>query len=190
MRSHEKSPGEGFDKGAFAWNERARARSMLELLAQAHVNVREGVAPALLEQERSVQQRLSSQVEKRMRLLSGTHTDEQAEATNREAEGLKTELSEVEAQIRATGPRYAALTQPQPLQLSQIQQELDSDTVLLEYALGKERSFLWAVTRTSITSHQLPGRLEVETAARRVYDLLTERNRRSPETQQRLARIR
>jgi CHAT domain-containing protein/tetratricopeptide (TPR) repeat protein len=190
MRSHEKSPGEGFDKGAFAWNERARARSMLELLAQAHVNVREGVAPALLEQERSLQQRLSSQVEKRMRLLSGSHTDEQAEATNREAEGLKTELSEVEARIRATGPRYAALTQPQPLQLSQIQQELDSDTVLLEYALGKERSFLWAVTRTSITSHELPGRLEVETAARRVYDLLTERNRRSPETQQRLARIR
>jgi CHAT domain-containing protein/Tfp pilus assembly protein PilF len=190
MHSHEKSPEEGFDKGAFAWNERARARSMLELLAQAHVNVREGVAPALLEQERSLQQRLSTQIEKRMRLLSGSHTDEQAEATNREVEGLKTELSEVEAQIQATGPRYAALTQPQPLQLSQIQQELDSDTVLLEYALGKERSFLWAVTRTSITSYELPGRLEVETAARRVYDLLTERNRRSPETQQRLARIR
>jgi CHAT domain-containing protein/tetratricopeptide (TPR) repeat protein len=190
MHSHEKSPGEGFDKGAFTWNERARARSMLELLAQAHVNVREGVAPALLEQERSLQQLLSSQVEKRIRLLSGSHTDEQAEATNREFEGLKTKLSEVEAQIRATGPRYAALTQPQPLELSQIQQELDADTVLLEYALGKERSFLWAVTGTSITSHELPGRLEVETAARRVYDLLTERNRRSPETQERLARIR
>jgi len=48
-------------------------------------------------------------------------------------------------------------------------------TLLLEYALGEKRSFLWAVTPDSITSYQLPPREEVEAAARRVYGLLISR---------------
>ena len=45
--------------------------------------------------------------------------------------------------------------------------------MLLEYALGDERSFLWAVTQTSIASFELPRREQIETAARRFYELLT-----------------
>jgi len=69
------------------------------------------------------------------------------------------------------------LTQPVTLNLEEIQSKvLDDDTVLLEYELGSEKSFLWAVTSSSITSFELPPRAEIETAARRVYDLLTARN--------------
>ena len=46
---------------------------------------------------------------------------------------------------------------------------LDPDTLLLEYALGEERSYVWAVTPTSITSYELPKRAEIEEAARQVY---------------------
>jgi CHAT domain-containing protein len=49
---------------------------------------------------------------------------------------------------------------------------LDEDTLMLEYALGEDRSYLWAVTPTSIKSYQLPKRAEIEAAARRVYALL------------------
>src|SRR5262249_35102917 len=49
------------------------------------------------------------------------------------------------------------------------------DTLLLEFALGKERSYLWAVTPDSITSYQLPPRAEIEAAAMRVRDLLVSR---------------
>jgi hypothetical protein len=69
------------------------------------------------------------------------------------------------------------LTQPLPLTLEEIQtQVLDADTLLLEYSLGAERSYLWAVTQTSVESFTLPGRGEIETAARRVYQLLDARN--------------
>ena len=68
-----------------------------------------------------------------------------------------------------------ALTQPQPLTLGEIQrQALDADTLLLEYSLGAERSFLWAVTPTSATSYELPKREAIEAAARRVYELLSD----------------
>ncbi len=60
---------------------------------------------------------------------------------------------------------------------------LDGHTLLLEYALGAERSYLWAVTPTSLTSHELPGRATVEKAARLVYDDLRARQRRPGETE-------
>ena len=40
--------------------------------------------------------------------------------------------------------------------------------LLLEYSLGEERSYLWAVTPTSIKSFELPKRAEIETTARGV----------------------
>ena len=53
---------------------------------------------------------------------------------------------------------------------------LDQDTVLLEYELGAEKSFLWVVTSSSIASFELGPRAEIESAARHVYELLTARN--------------
>ena len=44
------------------------------------------------------------------------------------------------------------------------------------YALGAKRSFLWAVTPSSMDVFELPARAEIETAARRTYELLTARN--------------
>jgi CHAT domain-containing protein len=49
--------------------------------------------------------------------------------------------------------------------------------VLLEYALGDKRSFVWAVTNSSLKYFPLPPRATVEQAARQVYELLTEGNK-------------
>jgi CHAT domain-containing protein len=112
-------------------------------------------------------------------LLNRKHTPEQADVAAKEIAVITTEYEEVQAQIRARSPRYAALTQPQPLGLAEIQQQaLDEDTLLLEYALGEKRSYLWLVSQRSIDSYELPPRAEVEAAARRVYELLTARPKR------------
>jgi CHAT domain-containing protein len=50
---------------------------------------------------------------------------------------------------------------------------LDPDTLLLEYFLGDDASYLFVVSQTSISSHRLPKRAEVEAATRRVRELLT-----------------
>jgi hypothetical protein len=50
---------------------------------------------------------------------------------------------------------------------------LDQDTLLLEYSLGDNASYLFVVSQTTITSHQLPKRAEIEAATRRVRELLT-----------------
>jgi CHAT domain-containing protein len=80
------------------------------------------------------------------------------------------------------------LAQPAPLSLREIQrQALDDDTLLLEYSLGMERSFLWAVTRNSMSSFELPGRAPIETTAQRVYDLLKVSHQRQSKRESELA---
>ena len=108
--------------------------------------IREGVDPALLERERSLQRLLTAKAERQMQLLSGKSKEAEAMAISKELSDLTTEYDEVQALIRSRSPRYAALTQPQPLGLSEIQQQvLDDDTLLLEYALGEERSYLGCI---------------------------------------------
>src|SRR5262249_61339698 len=91
----------------------------------------------------------------------------------KELRALLAEYQEAQGQMLIRSPRYAALTDPVPLKLKEIQrQSLDRDTLLLEYALGEERSFLWAVTPTSLRAYTLPRRAEIEAVALRAYGLL------------------
>jgi CHAT domain-containing protein/tetratricopeptide (TPR) repeat protein len=180
MRLHERHPSQGFNAVALQTNERARARSLLETLAEARADIRQGVDPALLERERGLQRQLNAKEQARMQLLSGKHTPEQAAAAERELRELTAQYQELRAQIRTSSPRYSALTEPQPLKAEEIQrQALDANTLLLEYALGEQRSYLWAVSRDAIASFELPGRAEVEAAARRFYDSLVAFNQPS-----------
>jgi CHAT domain-containing protein/Tfp pilus assembly protein PilF len=172
MRLHKQNPNEGHNAEALQVSERARARSLLEILAEANADIRQGVDSKLVERERALQQQLNVRAQEQTRVLAGSHSEEQATAIAREIEALTNEFQQLETKIRQTSPHYAALTQPQPLSAGQIQQLLDKDTILLEYSLGDERSYLWAVSQSAIASYELPKRDEIETLARQVYALL------------------
>ena len=166
MALHKQNPNPGYDTAAFEVLERARARSLLELLNEARADIRQGVNPEIREEQRKLQQLLIGKTQYQDRLPKGEYTEAQAETIRQEIAELETQLQQVEAQIRATSPRYAALTQPQTLTLKEVQQQIvDADTILLSYWLGEERSYLWAVTPTSITAYELPKRADIETAA-------------------------
>jgi CHAT domain-containing protein/tetratricopeptide (TPR) repeat protein len=177
MLSHKRDQSKELDANALSTSEQARARSLLELLVEARADIRQGVDAALLERELILQKSLSLKAERYGILLAGRHTDEQVNAAKKEIDSTTLELQLIQSQIRSTSPRYAALTQPRPLTLKEIQKEvLDPNTVLLEYALGDERSYLWAVTSDSLTSFELPKRSDLDAAARLVYSLLTAKN--------------
>jgi len=177
MRLHRRQPTAGFDVAALKTYEQARARSLIDMLAEASADIRQGVDPGLLARELSLQQMLNAAADRQMRLFGGKHTEESAVAVRRKIEELSTQLLAIEAELKDHNPRYAALTQPAPLGLSEIQSAVTDDaTLLLEYSLGEERSYLWSVTATSFSSYELPPRATIEAAARRCYELLTARN--------------
>jgi CHAT domain-containing protein len=191
MQMHKQNPAGAFDALALEVSERARARSLLELLKEARADIRQGVDSSLLERERSLRQRLNAKAAAQVSLLNRKHTPEQADAAAKEIAFITTEYDELQGKIRDSSPRYAALTQPQPLNLSGIQQQaLDPQTLLLEYSLGENASYLFVVSQTSLSSHQLPKRTEIEAATRRVYELLTAPQPRPGESEaKRQARI-
>jgi tetratricopeptide (TPR) repeat protein len=69
MRQHWQHPSGKRDLIALEVCERARARSLLELLGEARVDIRQGVDIALLDRERGLQQRLNAKEQYRLRLL-------------------------------------------------------------------------------------------------------------------------
>lgn len=162
---------------AFEVLERSRARTLLEMLAGAHVDILQGADPALIAKERSLQANLTAKTNRKVSLLEGEHTSQQLTALNREIDSLLSQYQELEGQIRTTTPRYAALTQPKTLTAGETQRMLDPQTVLLYYALGDKHSFAFVITPTSFDSYPLPNRKDVEGTANHFYERLTARNR-------------
>ena len=168
MESHRAEPAAGWDRAALETGERARARTLVELLSEAGIDIHQGVDPALLERRTSLLRRLSAKTERALREHS-KGADERS-ALEEERFAVLRDLDSVEAEIRERSPGFAALTRPQPLSVAGIQALLDPDTILLSYFLGKQRSYLWAVTPDRIESFELPGRARIEELALRVNE--------------------
>lgn len=166
---------------AFHVSERGRARALLDALVETQGGVRGGISEELRNRERELQDRINVHAERQIQLLNGTHSPADAAAADREMAALLTERRELDAEIRARSPRYAELTRPRPIDAVAVRERLlDAETLLLEYALGAERSFVWAISRAAMTAHVLPARADVERAARTYYELLTARNTEVP----------
>lgn len=167
----------GDDTRAFEVSEQARARSLLDLLGEARADLRKDVPQELLERERHVRASLRERDLHHMELIHGGAPQEQiALAARRLSEALD-EAEEVETALRSSSESYAALTQPRLLGVRDIQKQILNDrTLLLEYSLGEERSYLWAVTASTFESFELPGRKSIETAALDFYSSVTARN--------------
>src|SRR5262249_31829755 len=80
MRLDGRHPSQGHDAAALEASERARVRSLLDMLIEARADIRQGGDPALLERERSLLGQLNDAIEKRTRLLGRQHSAEEAAA--------------------------------------------------------------------------------------------------------------
>jgi CHAT domain-containing protein/predicted negative regulator of RcsB-dependent stress response len=158
-------PAGGWDVRAFEASERSRGRSLRDELAESRFGIRQGADPVLLKEEDALRDRLRAAL---ARQLSGGGSAAAVQELERTIGGLQASLADVAARIRQASPRYASLSQPEPPSLDAVRAALlQDDSVLLYYALGERRSFLWVVTRTSLERHLLPPRKEMELLARR-----------------------
>lgn len=172
MALHREQPGQGYDALALRANEQARARGLIDILAEAGADVRKEASPAQVERERRLLADIEALDKRRLELLDGGDPGELAEI-GRRLESALGEHRQAEADLRASSPRYSGLVRPQPLSVDEIRREvLDGRALLLEYALGEEGSFLWAVGPDTLRSFDLPPRPRIEKAARRWYDAL------------------
>ena len=160
---------------AFGASERARARSLLDLLSDARVAKTVGAdkaLAALVEERRVLILKTRAATRRRAEAVLTKQPATMVANISREIDDLNIARDRIEARIKSEHPRYAALLFPQPLNAEGVRQLLDSDTILLEYFLGDERSYLWALTTAGISGYPLPPRREIEAAARQLKELL------------------
>ena len=183
----------GRPEEAFRTLERGRARSFLTLLAERDLRFAD-LPPELAAERR----RLDAEYDRVQSQLA--HEEEAGtERLTGELRDLRNRQEEIRARIRRESPRSAALQDPEPLDLAGARRVLDPGTVLLEYAVGPEASWLFVVQPSGLPGPGLsvfpihanakslgedvetfrrllkrPGsdRTALQERARRLYDLL------------------
>lgn len=175
MRKRLAHSDQGLAVTAFETSELSRARSLVELLRATRLTP--GVDSQLAEQEKSLRQRLRVKEDSKVALLSKAYSKEELDSLDTELAHLEAEKKKLTDTIQARYPAYQQLIQPTVWDLRQIQEQViaDDQTVLLEYSLGAEKSYVWAITHTGVTSYELPAEAQITEAAQTVYQLLKDK---------------
>ncbi len=160
--------GKGLDYAAesFRIAEAGRARSLLDMLGEVNAQITEGVPADLLKKKQDNLDRQQQIAETLTGIALAGDAKDKPSDLEKELDQLQTDFDQIENQIRTASPKYAALTGAQPLSLTDLQQRvLDENTVLLEYALGNDASYLFAITRSGVSLYKLPRRSDVDKLA-------------------------
>jgi CHAT domain-containing protein len=176
---HRRRPGQGLDALAFEASEGARARSLLDLLAERRDGTSGDSAGDAIARERNVRERLAASLDRQVRALASGKTPAGHEALAQEIRELSAEHERARAELRRTDPRYGAFAQAEPIRLEEVRRLLDPDTALLEFFLGDARSHAWLVTTEGIETYELPGRRRIDAAVQLVRKAVERKPTRS-----------
>ena len=100
---------------------------------------------------------------------AGAVADGSLETIVDELAQTENELNLLEAEARAANPKRGSLTAPRPLSASELRAAVDTNSVVIEYSLGEQKSYVWVVTREQVRAVVLADRRTIEEAATRVY---------------------
>ncbi|MBD3220726.1 CHAT domain-containing protein [bacterium] len=154
---HERDPDRGHGERAWEIAQRGRARSLLDLLAEAEVDLRVRADRSFREREEAVLAGIASLEERRQA------APDSADALAAEIRRLESRLTVLEAELRRADPRYAELRYPAPIDLVTLRDEvLAPGEALLEYQLGERQSHVWLIADDRFEFHRLPARAEIE----------------------------
>jgi CHAT domain-containing protein len=151
-------------------SEGTRARMIADMLQESAIDLRRDVDPQLRARQTALYEQLAERRRQRDLLLAqpaSARDGTQLERVLAELASLENALNLLEIEMRRDNPRFASLSAPATLTPAQMQQRLDPDTVLLQYSLGTDASYVWAVTAERIAAVELADRATIEAAARR-----------------------
>lgn len=177
MQQNQQQPSDRFDVAALEASERGRARSWLESFVEGEVDIRAGVDQSLLNRADRVKSKLEVKGQEGIRLQLRPHTREEEQAFLQGQSKLAREWDEIQEQIRANSLGYGKLPPVPVISGEQIQKLLDNDSLLLEFSLGEDRSYVWLVSSESVKSFTLPGREVIETTCKDLYYALAATSR-------------
>lgn len=183
MRIHQQSPSSGYNALALQAAERARARTLVDTLRMMGADFYTGADDALIEREKRVRIDLTLKSDEITNLLNSANPRGTIlEKLKNEIDSLSAEYDDIKARLRESSLQYRTLAEPGDFDLPKFQEAvLDDDTLLIEFFLGKEQSFLWLASNTEVFSYELPPQSIIEEKINRVTELIRDRDLRPDE---------
>ncbi|MCI0515730.1 CHAT domain-containing protein, partial [candidate division KSB1 bacterium] len=168
---NQQTPDKKYDQTAFYYAEKAKARALLDLLAEAKIDVSQTLDPELQQRQNETYRNISGSL---TNLRQEQLTADQRADLNRRLKAAEEQLQALQLEFRQKQPAYANLQTPAPLTLPTVQKEvLQPGELLLEYVLGETQSYLWAVNRNKCQMYALPAENEITTAVKRYLELVS-----------------
>jgi len=168
-----------FAEEALVVSEQARARTMIDLLHEASVEINTGAESGLHAKQRYLIVTLSRLRYQRDKFIDEDSNSDRLNKTLADLARIENDLNLLDLEIRIKNPRIAAMASPATLEVEQIQKMLSADSILLQYLLGDTESYVWKVTSDTVDVVRLPDRDSIEDMAQRVHQLL-----RTPRTRE------
>lgn len=157
---HKTHPSKGYDKEAFNYLERGKARAFLDSLEVAEVDVSQGINPILANREKEAMRDISKAYSK---LLSPDDSPEDKETISGQIKSLEDRLDSLRREIRMSSPAYADLKYPKVITYEEVQKELlASDEAYFAYSLGKGASYAFVVFHKALRIFKLPPRKVIQ----------------------------
>lgn len=162
---HRFQPEAGYDLEAFEVSDESRARGLYEMLLESQLRFDGDIPPELRKTEEIARTRLAALEDRLLAAKARRTYPEQVAGMERELVYHSEELERAQRAIRSASERFESLRSPHALPMSEIRELLDSETTLLSYDLGENRSHLFFVTQDSLEVFDLPPRAVIENAA-------------------------
>jgi len=152
-------PGKGYAARAFAYTERARARSLLDALQLSSYDP----AREIPERLREAFARNRQQIENEKRGFIGSADEARRNAIAARLQTLYHDREALESQMDLAEDRLQSIARADPIDVPAIQKNLlDANSALLSYWVGTHASYRWTISAKSMSVRTIPSRATLE----------------------------
>ena len=150
---HDGHPNAGYDKLAFDYAERGRARAFLDMLAESRSRITKGMTAPQVARRASLAKQLSD--------ASDAALKEPSQGNRQAVDNAEKSLAAFAQELGQANPDFRDL-QPEPYTTAQAQTlAMQAGCTILMYHLGEHRSQLWVVRARGVQMLSLPSRSRI-----------------------------
>lgn len=171
---HKDNHGMGYDHQALDYLERAKARSFLDSLEVAQVDISMGINFKLKNREKELMKDISNIYSK---LLVAQRDSEEKENLVKQLIEKENELETLKREIRSKSPYYADLKYPEIITLRETQRRLlNSKTAFIAYTIGKENSYGFMITKNNLMIFPVPRKSVIQNLVSDYLKVITDKD--------------
>jgi len=171
---HKENEGMGYNRQAFEYLERAKARSFLDSLEVAQVDISMGINFKLRNQEKELMKDISSIYSK---LLVAQAASEEKENLLKQLTEKENALETLKREIRSKSPYYANLRYPEIITLKETQKKLlNNKSAFIAYTIGKEYSYGFVITKNGLMVFPVPKKSIIQNLVSDYLRVITDKD--------------